>query len=169
MASVFALDAISIHALVKRATSPVSFGAFIFHISIHALVKRATSTIGACCIHDYHFNPRPREEGDFCCWKLENYWDISIHALVKRATCRDFDSRRCSRYFNPRPREEGDATAGEVAVEAVISIHALVKRATNIIIFVHNLGFISIHALVKRATNRFFLFITYKLFQSTPS
>ena len=33
-----------------------------------------------------------------------------------------------------------------------ISIHALVKRATNIIIFVHNLGFISIHALVKRAT-----------------
>ena len=34
-----------------------------------------------------YFNPRPREEGDdFCCWKLENYWDISIHALVKRAT-----------------------------------------------------------------------------------
>ena len=36
-----------------------------------------------------------------------------------------------------------------------ISIHALVKRATNIIIFVHNLGFISIHALVKRATYHF--------------
>ena len=54
--------------------------------------------------------------------------------------------------FNPRPREEGDGRRFGCCFRSHISIHALVKRATNIIIFVHNLGFISIHALVKRAT-----------------
>ena len=55
-------------------------------ISIHALVKRATYRRfygGRLC---KHFNPRPREEGDFF---------GGIHCLK-------------SDYFNPRPREEGD-------------------------------------------------------------
>ena len=56
--------AISIHALVKRATQS---GYDLFEheeISIHALVKRATRTGKACFRDEY----------------------ISIHALVKRAT-----------------------------------------------------------------------------------
>ena len=78
-----------------------------------------------------NFNPRPREEGD----KINgNIWGVVTD-------------------FNPRPREEGDLCARlPLYLFLCISIHALVKRATNIIIFVHNLGFISIHALVKRAT-----------------
>ena len=50
---------------------------------------------------------------------------------MKRATYDFKTTKTAPEDFNPRPREEGDA---------------------NIIIFVHNLGFISIHALVKRAT-----------------
>ena len=55
---------ISIHALVKRATTLTVIGAAIADISIHALVKRATAYIGC------------NADGIV----------ISIHALVKRAT-----------------------------------------------------------------------------------
>ena len=55
---------ISIHALVKRATSDRSYSGAKFVISIHALVKRATATVLSSIS------------------KLI----ISIHALVKRAT-----------------------------------------------------------------------------------
>ena len=57
-------QAISIHALVKRATKIYDLKAKIWNISIHALVKRAT-------------------HGDYD-EKLMAV--ISIHALVKRAT-----------------------------------------------------------------------------------
>ena len=55
-------------------------------ISIHALVKRATYRRFYGDRLCKHFNPRPREEGDFF---------GGIHCLK-------------SDYFNPRPREEGD-------------------------------------------------------------
>ena len=58
------LNAISIHALVKRATPDCYAGQFFGGISIHALVKRATSGKHGC----------------------NDFFDISIHALVKRAT-----------------------------------------------------------------------------------
>ena len=56
--------AISIHALVKRATLHFDVSDGAVFISIHALVKRATNLID----------------------KYSIYFDISIHALVKRAT-----------------------------------------------------------------------------------
>ena len=60
---------ISIHALVKRATT-IAIGLIIaIAISIHALVKRATNAI---------INSNQNS-------------DISIHALVKRATLSCFD------------------------------------------------------------------------------
>ena len=57
-----------------------------------------------------HFNPRPREEGDYPCHQpLRRAFFISIHALVKRAT---LSKSRSVTFvvddFNPRPREEGD-------------------------------------------------------------
>ena len=77
---------ISIHALVKRATTQLPTRLRCVGISIHALVKRATSVKHHLSIPCNYFNPRPREEGD----TLNS--DLTI---------------RCS-YFNPRPREEGD-------------------------------------------------------------
>ena len=55
---------ISIHALVKRATTDKIYHCWVCGISIHALVKRATLSAKV-------------EETDY---------GISIHALVKRAT-----------------------------------------------------------------------------------
>ena len=57
-------EKISIHALVKRATTLRSFVKSLSRISIHALVKRATDTSKA----------------------VTQSTEISIHALVKRAT-----------------------------------------------------------------------------------
>ena len=55
-------------------------------ISIHALVKRATVYKGLTVFTYSHFNPRPREEGDFFSIHTSIARGISIHALVKRAT-----------------------------------------------------------------------------------
>ena len=57
-------QAISIHALVKRAT--VDFKNLLVNviISIHALVKRATAVFPRIGKSADNFNPRPREEGD---------------------------------------------------------------------------------------------------------
>ena len=77
---------ISIHALVKRATTFITEYNKTIAISIHALVKRATLTqvLQRCALR--YFNPRPREEGD---------WRRGVYNVG------NFD-------FNPRPREEGD-------------------------------------------------------------
>ena len=100
---------ISIHALVKRATTlALSYCADI-RISIHALVKRATSVISCTSRNS-------------C---------ISIHALVKRATFLNFLTFPNTFYFNPRPREEGDRIPWLRRKAQFISIHALVKRATS--------------------------------------
>ena len=79
-------NAISIHALVKRATETKRERRVRFDISIHALVKRATRS--RCQIPRHH--------------------SISIHALVKRATYKVYYIPLYKAYFNPRPREEGD-------------------------------------------------------------
>ena len=56
---------ISIHALVKRATTSLLIVLNTVAISIHALVKRATPRSTDNNISINYFNPRPREEGDF--------------------------------------------------------------------------------------------------------
>ena len=77
---------LSIHALVKRATSEYRELQALSELSIHALVKRATiETIGQLA---------------------ELY--LSIHALVKRATTYKHFTAPFKVAFNPRPREEGD-------------------------------------------------------------
>ena len=58
-------------------------------ISIHALVKRATNRQGAGRDKSFHFNPRPRKEGDH---------------NISRCASSKID-------FNPRPRKEGDVIA----------------------------------------------------------
>ena len=63
----FILPIISIHALVKRATAKALVKYFAKIISIHALVKRATSTQRVMLSKLSYFNPRPREEGDAQC------------------------------------------------------------------------------------------------------
>ena len=148
-----ALDTISIHALVKRATDNTIKQVFqkikfqstpswrgrlntavhirlLNAISIHALVKRATSHKRKPPSKADYFNPRPREEGD------------SFHCLYYNVPL----------YFNPRPREEGDLVFYHLLYNTLISIHALVKRATCIIKVLSKSLQISIHALVKRAT-----------------
>ena len=77
---------ISIHALVKRATSSQKQYTVMLAISIHALVKRATCILATPDDARY----------------------ISIHALVKRATVLYRSCRMGKWNFNPRPREEGD-------------------------------------------------------------
>ena len=83
----------------------------------------------------WHFNPRPREEGDYA--NFVEFVEIF--------------------YFNPRPREEGDDNLRfNLLTESPISIHALVKRATGYACGVGEWRVISIHALVKRATYRLY-------------
>ncbi len=122
---------ISIHALVKRATTFSGKVGIARFISIHALVKRATS------------QNTTTAQGQ----------EISIHALVKRATLLLYGKPSTTIDFNPRPREEGDlALRGVEGGVRNISIHALVKRATQGAVIATRNSPISIHALVKRAT-----------------
>ena len=122
---------ISIHALVKRATKYEEVGYYFFNISIHALVKRATVACFPVPPPPFHFNPRPRKEGDWLC----------------QGWCYNY------LYFNPRPHKEGDVCfAHRRECHYNISIHALVKRATHRKEKGSYRWYISIHALVKRAT-----------------
>ena len=72
---------ISIHALVKRATSERSKGTPTPTISIHALVKRATLYQAVYADEDM----------------------ISIHALVKRATCKSNNTTPTEFVFQSTP------------------------------------------------------------------
>ena len=77
-------------------------------ISIHALVKRATTFRAIIAVRYSDFNPRPREEGDPT--------DTQAEEAPKNFNPRpreEGDSRLPSFAFsavnfNPRPREEGD-------------------------------------------------------------
>ena len=85
--NIYRTGAISIHALVKRATLAMYYVHGQFTISIHALVKRATNIINHNICNGLNFNPRPREEGDVSRFHNKIMCNIiSIHALVKRAT-----------------------------------------------------------------------------------
>ena len=160
---------------MKRATIPKFFIIWLEFISIHALVKRATSCFIKFVFFGSYFNPRPREEGDeslrtignvfayfnprpreegdlfqrFCCQKMYHFNPRPREEGDSNTT----GNRKTDAYFNPRPREEGDKThqeqvftithfnprpreEGDLARSpsrsiAVISIHALVKRATG--------------------------------------
>ena len=95
---------------MKRATYITTSLSQTLAISIHALVKRATldnvflvinltdfnprpreegdEVFNVPVIFDCNFNPRPREEGDKILSGKKSAQAISIHALVKRATYR---------------------------------------------------------------------------------
>ena len=106
---IFATSYISIHALMKRATSSSRKKPTSHQISIHALMKRATVSVVVFNLFFTYFNPRPHEEGDgFSKRSAISMADISIHALMKRATWRLLRLR----------------------MRRLISIHALMKRAT---------------------------------------
>ena len=139
-------------------------------ISIHALVKRATHLQQILYAVGKHFNPRPREEGD---WRIivlnkslrnfnprpreegdQDIWDF----LFCNRTFQSTPSWRGRQnffilfnsifpYFNPRPREEGDCVC-------------------LLLCLCH---YISIHALVKRATKNYLIENIFRIFQSTPS
>ena len=89
---------ISIHALVKRATTSWKAINAKCEISIHALVKRATIIAPNFAGCSSNFNPRPREEGDLKLRLLDGLTYISIHALVKRATRYFFQSIHAKRF-----------------------------------------------------------------------
>ena len=55
---------ISIHALMKRATTNPTNKYYTYRISIHALMKRATRKKAVKRDSTGDFNPRPHEEGD---------------------------------------------------------------------------------------------------------
>ena len=100
---------ISIHALVKRATGELESRVEGEWISIHALVKRATEPLYNTSEGDLHFNPRPREEGDFLRKPTERFCvNFNPRPREEGDALKSFDNFH-SRYFNPRPREEGDS------------------------------------------------------------
>ena len=102
-------------------------------ISIHALVKRATNFAIISDTVIWHFNPRPREEGDLTLSKAS----------------------RVSSVFQSTPSWRGRHNKDVHTLGRwYISIHALVKRATFCSGCYADLNNISIHALVKRATNQ---------------
>ena len=143
---------ISIHALVKRATTQLPTRLRCVGISIHALVKRATTQIGRPSKLFVYFNPRPREEGDHADGDRGGYRRYFNPRPREEGDSPAFPSACHKSDFNPRPREEGDEQIAGKLLRGRISIHALVKRATGLPIgLVGRLG-ISIHALVKRAT-----------------
>ena len=100
--------AISIHALVKRATYANKYTAKCGFISIHALVKRATSNKSIKDFIAKNFNPRPRKEGDLLQWRRGVY-NVDFNPrprkegdyLMTISIIQQF-------HFNPRPRKEGD-------------------------------------------------------------
>ena len=125
----------------------------LIDISIHALVKRATTFyIRFKRIYPY-FNPRPREEGDKCgrrSFRLEVYFNPRPREEGDRFYSLDIFNFK---HFNPRPRKEGDLKQClRHRLTIAISIHALVKRATRYSLAADMCVKISIHALVKRAT-----------------
>ena len=167
-------QAISIHALVKRATAISEYYYSGRDISIHALVKRATYRSPTRRTIPKYFNPRPREEGDdfrYTDGSRINYFNPRPR---EEGDCVTSGSTASTANFNPRPREEGDTIATPSFCAVIISIHALVKRATRSSGKEHRVqtyfnprpreegdlripktpsqSAISIHALVKRAT-----------------
>ena len=117
-----------------RGGRPVPLGPVIAitDISIHAPARGATYAGGAGSQSVIHFNPRPREGGDYHAYYYHTFQSqisihapargatrlvpdlgqvavISIHAPARGATSGNKSFLWVYLYFNPRPREGGDA------------------------------------------------------------
>ena len=141
-----------------RGGRPVPLGPVIAitDISIHAPARGATYAGGAGSQSVIHFNPRPREGGDYHAYYYHTFQSqisihapargatrlvpdlgqvavISIHAPARGATWKSGCGWQIRRYFNPRPREGGDQHSGLDALRQilVISIHAPARGATS--------------------------------------
>ena len=143
----FVTIAISIHALVKRATFKINNKTVFDFISIHALVKRATTRSCTFTISSV-FQSTPSWRG-----RHVKLWDKRIRNEFQSTP--SWRGRRCF-------------TSG-IKWRYKISIHALVKRATFCHDKLHLFQMISIHALVKRATSFLYISALLFVFQSTPS
>ena len=116
-----------------RGGRPVPLGPVIAitDISIHAPARGATYAGGAGSQSVIHFNPRPREGGDYHAYYYHTFQSqisihapargatrlvpdlgqvavISIHAPARGATSGNKSFLWVYLYFNPRPREGGD-------------------------------------------------------------
>ena len=139
-----------------RGGRPVPLGPVIAitDISIHAPARGATYAGGAGSQSVIHFNPRPREGGDYHAYYYHTFQSqisihapargatrlvpdlgqvavISIHAPARGATSGNKSFLWVYLYFNPRPREGGDR--GNLCVnikKTAISIHAPARGAT---------------------------------------
>ena len=97
---------------MKRATTFTSAILFISAVSIHALVKRATFRLSRYRNPNKRFNPRPREEGDASSVGYKPQSDgFNPRPREEGDDCTTLSSIVVS-CFNPRPREEGDALRG---------------------------------------------------------
>ena len=102
------------------------------HVSIHALVRRATSSGPGGHRPRTCFDPRPRAEGDQGEAQILDVMEVSIHALVRRAT-RSL-APRVTRHgpFRSTPSCGGRQSAAFLDRFTIwVSIHALVRRATS--------------------------------------
>ena len=77
-------------------------------ISIHALVKRATSFHCLYYNVSLYFNPRPREEGDCAAVRRHAYHLHFNPRPREEGDTSILDADADTVNFNPRPREEGD-------------------------------------------------------------
>ena len=101
---------------MKRATGRYNSTVDICAISIHALVKRATGYLAGALSKVSNFNPRPREEGDLT-EKSRSYPPSNFNPRP-REEGDTYSSQQSTllRYFNPRPREEGDTDLSQFDV-----------------------------------------------------
>ena len=116
-----------------------------------------------------HFNPRPREGGDFANTSKFCMFHVFQSTPPRRGRLQRFGQCNCRYHFNPRPREGGDIQNYMRSGFFYISIHAPAKGATARYVPVFADPVISIHAPAKGATMiwRHFDRDMYG-FQSTP-
>ena len=99
---------ISIHALVKRATSNKRIKHFTTKDFNPRPREEGDVTMSGVIVNGINFNPRPREEGD--CKLYDGFVNVGYFNPRPReeGDLPPSFSRRICRHFNPRPREEGD-------------------------------------------------------------
>ena len=161
-------------------------------ISIHALVKRATYPLSRYHSPNKHFNPRPREEGDEYIADIRELLNHFNPRPREEGDINTISQTVAIIVFQSTPSwrgrllpKHGNATSYRISIHALvkratvevlasafnmdISIHALVKRATAPLWKLCDSFVISIHALVKRATPSSLQDFYNVVFQSTPS
>ena len=94
---------------MKRATAEGVSQLVALVISIHALVKRATSIYIIKRISTINFNPRPREKGDHSgILDMMKLIHFNPRPREKGDHSGILDMMKLI-HFNPRPREKGDS------------------------------------------------------------